>query len=157
MVATGTWELLSYVVTVVGLPMAIFVFAFEQRKERANEEDEIQQMLSDSYADFLKLVIENSDLRLMSQRQSPNFSEEQRERVLGLYAILITIFERAYIMSYVHERTGRRARHWRSWEDIMAEWCERDDFRALLPELLLGEDEEFAQYIVALAEKAGTA
>ena len=29
-----TWELLSYVVTVVGLPLAIFVFLFEQRKER---------------------------------------------------------------------------------------------------------------------------
>ena len=29
-----TWELLSYIVTVVGLPMAIGVFLFEQRKER---------------------------------------------------------------------------------------------------------------------------
>ena len=37
-----TWELLSYVVTVVGLPMAIFVFLFQQRKERENEEDQVR-------------------------------------------------------------------------------------------------------------------
>ena len=33
-----TWELMSYVVTVIGLPLAIAVFLFEQRKERENEE-----------------------------------------------------------------------------------------------------------------------
>jgi hypothetical protein len=32
-----TWELLSYIVTVVGLPFAIGVFLFDQRKERENE------------------------------------------------------------------------------------------------------------------------
>jgi hypothetical protein len=29
-----TWELLSYVVTVIGLPLAIAVFILQQRKER---------------------------------------------------------------------------------------------------------------------------
>ena len=29
-----TWELLSYVVTVFGLPMAILVFVWEQRRDR---------------------------------------------------------------------------------------------------------------------------
>jgi hypothetical protein len=35
-----TWERLSYVVTVIGLSLAIGVFLFEQRKERENEEEE---------------------------------------------------------------------------------------------------------------------
>ena len=63
-----TWELLSYVVTVVGLPLAIVAYVFEQRKERANEEEEVYQLLSDNYQDFLKVVLENSDLRLFSQQ-----------------------------------------------------------------------------------------
>ena len=29
-----TWKLLSYVVTVIGLPFALLVFIYEQRKER---------------------------------------------------------------------------------------------------------------------------
>ena len=32
-----TWELLSYVVTTIGLPLAILVFVYEQKKERDNE------------------------------------------------------------------------------------------------------------------------
>src|SRR5690606_15891553 len=130
---TATWELLSYVVTVIGLPLAIAVFTIEQRKQRANEENEIQQLLSDSYADFLKVVIENADLRLMSELSAPNYTGEQKERALALYSILVSLFERAYIMVHVPERAGRRARLWRSWEDIMREWCRREDFRAALP------------------------
>jgi hypothetical protein len=34
-----TWELLSYIVTVVGLPLAILVYLFEQHKERRNDEN----------------------------------------------------------------------------------------------------------------------
>mgnify|MGYP003341574711 FL=1 len=36
-----TWEILSYMVTVIGLPFAIAVFIFEQRRERQSEEEEI--------------------------------------------------------------------------------------------------------------------
>ncbi len=61
-----TWELMSYVVTVVGLPLAILVFLFEQRKERENEEEEVYQLLSDNYQDFLKVALDNPDLRLFS-------------------------------------------------------------------------------------------
>jgi hypothetical protein len=36
----ASWELLSYLVTVIGLPLAIFTFWTEQRKERENEDEE---------------------------------------------------------------------------------------------------------------------
>jgi hypothetical protein len=45
----------------------------------------------------------------------------------------------------------KQLRRWRSWEDYMGEWCDRADFRALLPALLRGEDPEFAVYIQNLA------
>ena len=60
-----TFEMLSYIVTVVGLPLAILTFVLEQRKERRNEEEEIFQRLSDEYREFLKLVLDNSDLHLL--------------------------------------------------------------------------------------------
>ncbi len=44
-----TWELFSYVVTVIGFPLAIFVFAYEQRRERENEDESVYQLLSDNY------------------------------------------------------------------------------------------------------------
>ena len=75
-----TWEFASYVVTTFGLPVAIAVFLYEQRKERDNEEEEVYQLLSDNYQDFLKVTLDNPDLRLYSAEQTPNLSEEQRNQ-----------------------------------------------------------------------------
>jgi hypothetical protein len=148
-----TWELLSYVVTTIGLPLAILVFIYEQKKERDNEEEEVYQLLSDNYQDFLKLALGHPDLGLFTPEQTPELSAEQRERMLIVFSILISLFERAYLLLYEPKMDSRQQRRWRSWEDYMREWCRRGDFRALLPTLLPGEDPEFGAYIRALAEE----
>jgi hypothetical protein len=153
MTVLETWELLSYVVTVVGLPVAICIFMFEQRKERDNEDEEVYQLLSDSYNDFLRLVMENPDLKIRSQGATPNLTEEQHERVLIIFEMLISLFERAYLTAYDVKMTAKQQRRWHSWDDFMREWCRRDDYRTLLPRLLHGEDPDFADYIRRLAEE----
>ena len=145
------WELLSYVVTVVGLPLAIAVFIFEQRKERNNEEEEVYQLLSDNYQEFLKVALDHSDLRLFANEETPSLSDEQRERMFIIFSMLISLFERAYLLLYEDNMTEKQLRRWRSWEDYMGEWCNRADFRTLLPVLLRGEDPEFTGYIQKLA------
>ena len=87
-----TWELMGYVVTVIGLPLAIAVFLFEQRKERENEEEKVYQLLSDSYQDFLKVALENPDLRLFSEEVMQTLDEQQKERQFDhFYHVGITI------------------------------------------------------------------
>jgi hypothetical protein len=151
MSAIQTWELLSYVVTVVGLPLAIAVFIFEQHKERDNEEEEVYQLLSDNYQEFLKIALEHPDLRLFASEETAALTEEQRERMFIIFSMLISLFERAYLLLYEPGMKEKQLRRWRSWEDYMGEWCNRADFRALLPALLRGEDPEFAVYIQKLA------
>ena len=148
-----TWELLSYIVTVIGLPLAIVTFVLEQRKERENEEEEVYQLLADNYTDFLKLVIANPDLGLRSQHAPTQLTDEQKERTLALYEILIALFERAYLLAYEENMNRKQQRRWLSWEDFMREWCKREDFRIMLPKLLQGEDQDFANYISRLANK----
>ena len=147
------WELLSYIVTVIGLPMAIGVFLFEQRKERDNEDEEVYQLLSDAYNDFLKLVLANPDLKLRSQAATPDLTEEQHERMQVIFEMLISLFERAYLTAFDDRMTVKQQRRWHSWDDFMREWVRRDDFRVLLPRLLQGEDPDFAVYIRRLADE----
>jgi hypothetical protein len=149
-----TWELLSYVVTVIGLPLAIFVFLYEQRKERENEEEEVYQLLSDNYQDFLKVALSNPDLQLFSSREKQGLTAEQQERMLIIFSMLVSLFERAYLLLHEETMTAKQLRRWRSWEDYMLEWCQRRDFRTLLPQLLKGEDPQFASYIGRLAGRA---
>lgn len=142
------WQLLANIVTVFGLPLAIYTFVLEQRKERDNEDEEVYQLLSDAYIDFLKLVLEQSDLRLRTQSATLNLNEEQGERMQVMFEILISLFERAYLTAYNDPMTTQQRRRWHSWDDFMREWCRRDDFHSALPGLLHGEDIDFAAYIL---------
>ena len=152
--ALEIWEILSYVVTVIGLPFAIIVFLMEQKKERKNEEEEIYQRLSDEYREFLKLVLDNADLQLLRRDSTArDLTPEQNERRFALFGILISLFERAYLLVYEDDMDKQSRRLWKSWEDYMREWVRRSEFREALPELLEGEDEDFMRYIVALADE----
>lgn len=152
-----TWELLSYVVTVIGLPLAIAVFVYEQRKERENEEEEVYQLLSDNYQDFLRVTLEHPDLRLFSAQQTESLSEEQRERRLIIFSMLVSLLERAYLLLYAPEMTAMQQRRWASWEDYMREWCARPDFRAAVPGLIGGEDPDFVAYLQTLVRDTESA
>jgi hypothetical protein len=147
------WELASYVVTVIGLPFAIAVFIYEQRRERDNEDEEGYQLLANAYIDFLKVVIANPDLHLRSNTPNLDLTPEQEERMLIIFDMLVSLFERAYLLAYSPRMPPDKARRWNSWEDFMREWCRRDDFYTRLPLLLGGEDQEFADYIRRLAEE----
>lgn len=152
-----TWELLSYVVTVIGLPLAIAVFLYEERKERENEDEEVYQLLSDNYQDFLKIALANPDLRLFSKEETPQLTDEQRERMLIIFNMLVSLFERAYLLLYEEEMSSKQMRRWLSWEDYMREWCSGADFRGALPSLLRGEDPDFVKYLRKLVAEQGVA
>jgi hypothetical protein len=152
-VSRDTWELLSFIVTVIGLPAALAIFIFEQRKERENEEEEVYQLLSDNYQDFLKVALENPDLGLFSQAESVLLSDEQKERRFIIFSMLMSLFERAYLVLHEETMSPKQARRWNSWDDYMGEWVQRPDFRASLPRLLHGEDPGFVRYVEGLATR----
>jgi hypothetical protein len=153
MTARDAWELASFVVTVVALPFAIAFFAWEQRKERDNEEEEGYQLLSNAYNDFLKVVLANPDLQLRTNEPLANPTQEQKERMLVIFDMLMSLFERAYLVAYKPKMSETEARRWNSWDDYMREWCRREDFHNALAQLLRGEDPEFQNYLRRIAEE----
>lgn len=153
MFSKETWELASFVVTVIGLPCAILIFIYQAHRERRNEEEQEYQLLNDAYNEFLRVVLEHPDLHLRSNAPAPNLSADQEERMLVIFDMLIALFERAYLVAYAPKMPTDMARRWNSWEDFMREWCRRENFRTRLPQLLRGEDPEFSAYIRALAEQ----
>ena len=146
-------ELASFAVTVVGLPFAAWVYWAQQRKERENEDEEAYQHLSDAYNAFLKVVLDNSDLQLRTNTALPAPTPEQNERMQVIFDMLISLFERAYLVAYKADMSPTEQRRWNSWDDYMHEWCRRDDFVAALPQLLSGEDPLFQAHIQAIARQ----
>jgi len=102
-----------------------------------NVQEEIYQRLADEYAGFLMLVLGNADLRLLRRAGGTDqLTEEQEERRLALFNILVSLFERAYMLVYEEKMDKQTRRIWLSWEDYMRERCRRGEFRAVLPALL---------------------
>jgi hypothetical protein len=147
------WEFASYLVTVIGLPFAVWVFMKQERAERENEEEEAYLLLATAYNDFLKVVLANSDLQLRTNTALEAPTPEQRERMLVIFDMLISMFERAYLVAYKDEMSEQERRRWNSWDDYMREWCQRDDFYFALPQLLRGEDPGFQSYIQRVAQE----
>lgn len=147
-------EFSFYFVETFALPFGILVFLIERRKQRQADEEELYQRLSDEYMSFLKLVLDNADLHLLRKQTgpAPELSAEQMERKHVLFGILVSIFERAYILVYEEDMNRQTRRLWSSWEDYMTEWCRRADFRAALPEMLKGEDPDFSAHIGKIAK-----
>ena len=143
------WEMLSYIVTVVGLPFALYVFLQEEKKERLNEQEEIYQKLADEYAEFSKILIDNADLQLLSGHSTADgmLTPEQREKRLIIFDLLTSLCERAYILIYEETMDKQTARLWQTWEDYINVWIERPDYRQALPGLLQGEDPDFGEYM----------
>ena len=146
-------EALSYVVTILGFPTAIAVIVREERLRRRNEEHELHRNLSEEYDNFLRMVMDNADLLLMSRTAPPSpLSDEQCERRDVMFRMLVSLFEKAYIILYSEQMDIEARRVWGSWRDDMSEWCERPDFRAALPAMLEGEDDAFSRYFIALSD-----
>ena len=144
-------ELASFAVTVVGLPFAIWVFMTQQRAERENEDEEAYLHLADAYNKFLEVVLAHSDLQLRTQAALHDPTPEQRERMLVIFDMLVSLFERAYLVGWKPAMSPTEQRRWNSWDDYMREWCRREDFAQALPQLLRGEDDEFRAYIERVA------
>jgi hypothetical protein len=85
------------------------------------------QLLSDNYQDFLKVALEHTDLRLFSAEET-ELSDEQQERMIIIFTMLISLFERAYLLLYDVGMSPTQVRRWRCWDDYMHEWCRRADF-----------------------------
>ncbi len=125
---------------------------YDRRRDQQTDEEEIFLRLSDEYADFMRLVIDNADLHLLSPVVKGELSEDQLERKHALFAILVSLFERAYVLVYEEGMGRQQQRLWQSWADYMHEWCQREDFRAALPALLQGEDPGFVAMIRQIAD-----
>ena len=156
-----TLEFASYAVTVVGLPLAIAVLVREARKERAAEDEELEQRreeiyqeLSDEYVQFLKLLLQYPELRLLHPQPSEMFTPEQREQRFLIFGILVSLLERAYILLYEPDLDDEGRRRWQSWDDYAREWCRRADFREALAKHIEGEDPAFREYILAIVGQA---
>lgn len=148
------WEFLSYLVTVLGLPIAGLTILRELRAERLNEakeieqrEDEIYVQLSQQYSALLEAVLAHPELDAVEETQGAELTGEQRRRQQVYYEMLLALFERAFILLYDDAPSGQGGRRWGSWADFFSYWLKRPDFARYVETHLEGEDPAFVDFV----------
>jgi len=157
------WEFLSYLVTVLGLPLAGLALWREMRAERANEEKELEQRedeiyvaLSQQYSAILEAALAHPELDALDGGEGGALTGEQRRRQSIYYEMLLALFERAFILLYDDAPSGKGGRRWQSWADFFAYWLKRPDFARYVGNNLQGEDPAFVAFVRGeLAKRAG--
>lgn len=137
-----TLEALSYAVTVLGVPAAIYLFFNDNAKDRIAEQQDIDGKLKEEYNDILDNLIEHPEL---DHHDEPLTGDQARQQE-RIYQKLISCFETSFIRLYDRKEKDLK-RMWNSWQDVIDEWLQQPNFAKKLPELLVGEDENFAEYI----------
>lgn len=147
-------EVFSYIITILGVPAAIFVYVRERRKERMAKETETYYTMNDKYFEFLNLCREYAFLDIYDDKNSDfnRYSREEQRQALILFDMLLSIFERAFVM-YKDHKDDFRKDQWEGWQTYMKCWMMRHDFRVCWADHLKSQWEvNFGKYMNHLYE-----
>lgn len=146
------FEWLSYLAAIVGIPLAIWLFYNEKRKERLDRELGTYDALDNKYIEFLNLCLENPELDVfdIETKLRKELTPEQKKKELMIFNILISILERAFLMYREHRSTKIGKTQWVGWDQYIHDWVSRSNFRKAWH--ILGEqfDTEFIEYMNAV-------
>lgn len=127
-------ENLSYLATVVGLPVLFASYIFALNAETERREYGTYDLLESKYVEFQQLALRYAKLDVAEfPLKAPGaLSDEELVQQRILYMILFSLFERAFLMyrSRFHLLRGRtRNEQWKGWESYMRRYAERESCR----------------------------
>ena len=127
---TRLFELISYLVVVLGVPVALFQYLRSQTREREERERQIFDAVSASYVDFQLLALERPYLDVFDIPDSEPvaLTPLQAKEELIAFAVLLSIFERAYLL-YLTRPTPITTAQWREWDVHIRGYFRRGNFR----------------------------
>jgi len=141
------FELATFIVTLLGVPAAIFIYAKEQRLQREEREYGTYDALDEKYIELQQLCIEYPELDIFDTPYAVprKLTEEQQKQEEAIILIRISIFERAFLM---YQRTPAKAKsdQWAGWDGEIKEWLNRKNFRDVWDVHAPYYDKTFYQY-----------
>jgi len=134
--------------TAFGIPVAIFTFLMEKRRERREREYGTYDALDEKYIEFQRLCLEYPQLDVFDGQElkRTGYTPEEERMELILFTILFSVLERAHLM-YKGHRKRMKEDQWEGWDEEIIKWCGRGRF--LRAWALVGDnyDKKFTDYM----------
>jgi hypothetical protein len=122
---------LKTLITIIGAPVAIFIFWSTKLKERREREYATYNTLDDKYNELLKVCFDNPKLGISPTMTTTGntaltFEEEYQKQII--FEMLFSILERAYLM-HLDKSNSIRSKQWTGWENYIKLWATNADFK----------------------------
>ncbi|RDH80780.1 MAG: hypothetical protein DIZ80_17305 [endosymbiont of Galathealinum brachiosum] len=125
-------EIATFIITIFGLPVAIYIYLQEQKLQREEREYGTYDALDDKYIELQQLCLDYPNLDVFDTpfNKKPDLTEGELKQEEAILLIRISIFERAYLM-YQREVAKAKQNQWEGWDIEIQEWLERQNFKEI--------------------------
>ncbi|HPF12781.1 MAG: hypothetical protein H6830_12020 [Planctomycetes bacterium] len=160
--ATQILQILYYVSVLLGLPFGLYQYWRRLCQEQLSRELQTYDSLDNKYLQYQRICLEHPELDIADfpHEVAPTYTDEQKRQETTAFIMLISIFERAYVLynaqaKFVPKRLIQRRRTERmGWEVYMASYCQRNNFATIAEECSKTFHSDFREYFLNLLAQA---
>src|SRR5579862_3882887 len=128
---THICQIIYYIAMSIAGPLAVIAYISVKKAERLEKEYKTYDELDNRFFEYQKLALEYYDLDILDvPNGDPSLSfDKKRKQEMVAYAILFSLFERAFLM-FSHEGKEFRLRQWSGWKYFLNDFLRRESVRA---------------------------
>ena len=128
--ATSIFQIIYYIAMSIAGPLAVMAYIKAKKTERLEKEYETYDELDNRFFEYQKLALEYYDLDILEVPNSdPSLAfDKKRKQEMVAFAILFSLFERAYLM-FSNQADVFRQRQWSGWKHFLKDFLRRESVR----------------------------
>jgi hypothetical protein len=123
-------QIVYYLALSITGPLALAAYLIERRSTRREREYKTYDELDNHFFEYQKLALEYYDLDILDvPNNDPSLAfDKKRKQEMVAYAILFSLFERAFLM-FSEQDDAFRNRQWSGWKRFLNEFLRRENVR----------------------------
>jgi hypothetical protein len=127
---THICQIIYYIAMSIAGPLAVVAYIKVKKTERLEKEHQTYDELDNRFFEYQKLALEYYDLDILDvPNNDPSLAfDKKRKQEMVAYAILFSLFERAYLM-FTNQADKFRQRQWSGWKHFLNDFLRRENVR----------------------------
>lgn len=127
---TSITQIIYYIAMSIAGPLAVIAYLQVKKSERLEKEYKTYDELDNRFFEYQKLALEYYDLDILDvPNNDPSLAfDKKRKQEMVAYAILFSLFERAYLM-FSSQADRFRKSQWSGWKYFLNDFLRRENVR----------------------------
>jgi hypothetical protein len=145
---TTICQIIYYIAMSIAGPLAVIAYIKVKKSEQLEKEYQTYDELDNRFFEYQKLALEYYDLDILDvPNDDPSLAfDKKRKQEMVAYAILFSLFERAYLM-FSNQADKFRERQWSGWKRFLYDFLRRENVRSAWEHSKATYDTDFQSFM----------